>query len=191
VGQLAVTSPFDGLVATVDVQDRDAVQQNAPLLTVVDLSRFEIEVKIPDSYAGEVAPGVQAEIEDGGRTFPGTLTAVSPEVTNSQIAGTVRFSGQASGEIPAGLRQSQRVSVRLVLDRRANVLKVPRGPFLDSAGGRQVYVLADGLATLREIRTGASSVGEVEIVEGLRDGEQVVLSDIQQFHGAKTVLVRR
>jgi HlyD family secretion protein len=191
VGQLAVTSPFDGLVATVDVQDRDAVQQNAPLLTVVDLSRFEIEVKIPDSYAGEVAPGVQAEIEDGGRTFPGTLTAVSPEVTNSQIAGTVRFSGQASGEIPAGLRQSQRVSVRLVLDRRANVLKVPRGPFLDSAGGRQVYVLADGLATLREIRTGASSVGEVEIVDGLREGEQVVLSDIQQFHGAKTVLVRR
>jgi HlyD family secretion protein len=191
VGQLAVLSPFDGLVATVEVQDRDAVQQNAPLLTVVDLSRFEIEVKIPDSYAGEVAPGVPAVIEDGGRTFPGTLTAVSPEVTNSQIAGTVRFSGKAPGEIPAGLRQSQRVSVRLVLDRRANVLKVPRGPFLDSAGGRQVYVLADGLANLREIRTGASSVGEVEITDGLREGEQVVLSEIQQFHGAKTVLVRR
>jgi HlyD family secretion protein len=187
VGQLAVIAPFDGLVATVEVQDRDAVQQNAPLLTVVDLSQFEIEVRIPDSYAGEVAPGVAAVIEDAGRTFPGTLTAVSPEVTNSQIAGTVKF---ASAEMPAGLRQSQRVSVRLVLDRRTGVLKVPRGPFLDTGGGRQVYVLADGLARLREIRTGASSVSEVEIVDGLREGEQVVLSDMQ-LNGAKTVLVRR
>lgn|SRR6185369_9924565 len=187
VGQLAVIAPFDGLVATVEVQNRDAVQQNAPLLTVVDLSQFEIEVRIPDSYAGDVAPGVAAVIEDSGRTFPGTLTAVSPEVTNSQIAGTVKFS---SAEMPAGLRQSQRVSVRLVLDRRTGVLKVPRGPFLDTGGGRQVYVLADGLARLREIRTGASSVSEVEIVDGLREGEQVVLSDMQ-LNGAKTVLVRR
>jgi HlyD family secretion protein len=187
VHELAVVAPFDGLVATVDVQDRDAVQQNAPLLTVVDLSQFEIEVRIPDSYAGEVAPGVPAVIEDAGRSYPGTLTAVSPEITDSQIAGTVKF----TGALPVGLRQSQRVAVRLVLDRRPDVLKVPRGPFLDSSGGRQVYVLADGLATLRPIRTGASSVGEVEIVDGLRQGEQVVLSDIQQFNGAKTVLVRR
>jgi HlyD family secretion protein len=190
VRQLDVVSPFDGLVATVDVQDRDAVQQNAPLLTVVDLSRFEIEVRIPDSYAGEIAPGVQAVIEDSGRTYPGTLTSVSPEIKDSQIAGTVQF----SGAVPAGLRQSQRVSVRLVLDRRSNVLKVPRGPFLDSSGGRRIYVLdgpEGGLATLREIRTGASSVGEVEIVDGLREGEQVVLSDMQQVNGAKTVLVRR
>jgi HlyD family secretion protein len=194
VRQLDVVAPFDGLVATVDVQDRDAVQQNAPLLTVVDLSRFEIEVRIPDSYAGEIAPGVQALIEDGGRSYPGTLTAVSPEIKDSQIAGTVQFSGLSPDGMPAGLRQSQRVSVRLVLDRRANVIKVPRGPFLDSSGGRRIYVLdgpEGGLATLREIRTGASSVGEIEIVDGLRAGEQVVLSDIQQFNGAQTVLVRR
>lgn len=187
VRELEVVAPFDGLVATVEIQDRDAVQQNAPLLTVVDLSKFEIEVRIPDSYAGEIAPGVPAVIEDGGRSYPGTLTAVSPEIKDSQIAGTVQF----SEAVPAGLRQSQRVSVRLVLDRRADVLKVPRGPFLDSSGGRRIYVLADGLATLREIRTGASSVGEVEVVDGLRAGEQVVLSDIQQFNGAQTVLVRR
>jgi HlyD family secretion protein len=195
VRELAITAPFDGLVATVEVQDRDAVQPNAPLLTVVDLSQFEIEVRIPDSYAGEVAPGVPAVIEDGGRAYPGELTAVSPEIKDSQIAGTVQFRGQSPQEKPPKLRQSQRVAVRLILDRRANVLKVPRGPFLDSGGGRRIYVLADGLAgglaTLREIRTGASSVGEVEIVDGLREGEQVVLSETQQFNGAKTVLVRR
>lgn len=187
VRELTITAPFDGLVSNIEVQDRDAVQPNAPLLTVVDLSEYEIEVRIPDSYADDVAPGLPAVIELGGRTWKGELTAVSPEVSNSQVLGTVHF----AGGIPEGLRQSQRVSVRLVLERKPGVLKVPRGPFLDSGGGRQVYVLEDGLATLRQIRTGATSVGEVEIVEGLEEGERVVLSDLSLFNGARTVLVRQ
>ncbi len=187
VRELSISAPFDGLVASVEVQDRDAVQPNAPLLTVVDLSEYEIEVRIPDSYADDVAPGLPAVIELGGKTWEGELTALSPEVVNSQVLGTVQFAGQ----VPDGLRQSQRVSVRLVLERRPDVLKVPRGPFLDSGGGRQIYVLADGLATLRQIRTGATSVGEVEIVEGLEAGERIVLSDLTLFNGAKTVLVRQ
>jgi HlyD family secretion protein len=187
IRELTIVSPFDGLVANLEVQDRDAVQPNAPLLTVVDLSEYEIEVRIPDSYADDVAPGLPAVIELGGKTWPGELTAVSPEVTNSQVQGTVHF----NGPIPDGLRQSQRVSVRLVLERKAGVLKVPRGPFLDSGGGRQAYVLADGLATLRQIRTGATSVGEVEILEGIDEGERIILSDLTLFNGAKTVLVRQ
>jgi len=187
VAELTIRAPFDGLVATIDVQDRDAVAPNAPLLTVVDLSKFEVEVEIPESYAPDAGSGTPARINIDGREVAGRLTAVSPEVRSSQVQGTVAFAGAA----PEGLRQSQRVTVRLLLETRPGVLKVPRGPFLESGGGRQIYVLADGLATLRPIRVGAMSVSEVEVVEGLREGEQVVLSDITQFNGARTVLVRR
>jgi HlyD family secretion protein len=187
VRELTVTAPFDGLVATLDVDDRAAVTPNAPLLTVVDLSAFEIQVHIPEAYADEVGPGTPAVVEYAGREIPAKLTAVSPEVRESQVQGTVAF----TGEMPEGLRQNQRVSVRLLLDRKADVLKVPRGPFLESGGGGKVYVLQDGLATLRDIKTGASSVSEVEILDGLNEGDHILLSDIQQFNGAKTVLVRR
>lgn len=187
VRELAVAAPFDGQVATVDVDDRQAVTANAPLLTVVDLSTYEVEIHIPEAYADEIGPGTRVEIDYAGRKFPGTLTAVSPEVRESQVEGTVAFGDGP----PEGLRQNQRVSVRLVLDRRADVLKVPRGPFLESGGGRKVYVLEDGLATLRDIRTGAMSVGEVEILEGLAEGDQILLTDTQQFQGAETVLVRQ
>jgi HlyD family secretion protein len=187
VAELTIRAPFDGLVATIDVQDRDAVAPNAPLLTVVDLSKFEVEVQIPESYAPDAVPGTPAVVNVDGRDVPGRLTAVSPEVQASQVQGTVAF----TGGVPPRLRQSQRVPVRLLLETRPGVLKVPRGPFLDSGGGRQIYVLADGLATLRTIRVGAMSVSEVEVVEGLREGEQVVLSEITQFDGARTVLVRR
>ena len=188
VHELTVPAPFDGQVATVDVDDRQAVAANAPLLTVVDLSTYEVEIRIPESYADEIGLGTRVEIDYAGRKFPGTLTSVSPEVRESQVEGIVAFGG---GQVPAGLRQNQRVSVRLVLDRRENVLKVPRGPFFESGGGRKVYVLEDGLATLRDIRTGAMSVGEVEVLEGLAEGDQILLTDTQQFQGAETVLVRQ
>jgi HlyD family secretion protein len=187
VGELTLRAPFDGLVATVDAQDRDAVAQSAPLLTIVDLSKYEIQVQIPESYAAEAAIGTPAAISYGGREVPGTLTAVSPEVRAGQVEGTVQFQGVP----PERLRQSQRVSLRLVFETRPNVLKVARGPFLEAGGGHQAYVLADGLATLRPIRVGATSVSEVEIVDGLKEGERVLLSDTEQFNGARTVLVRR
>lgn len=187
VAELTLVAPFDGIVATIEVEDRDAVQANRPLLTVVDLSAFEVEVKIPESYADDVALGMPAVVYHAGGEIPGEVTAVSPEVSGSQVEGIVAF----RGPVPSGLRQSQRVSTRLVFEKKSGVLKVPRGPFLESGAGRLIYVLKDGLATLSPIRIGAVSVSEVEIVEGLAEGDQVLLSDTQQFGGAKTLLVRK
>jgi HlyD family secretion protein len=184
---LALVAPFDGMVATVDVQDRDAVNANQPVLTVVDLSKFEIEFDMPENYASDVAPGTRAEIQYEGRTWPGRVTVVSPEVKDSQVRGTVVF----EGEQPAGLRQSQRVSTRILLEHRPGVLKLPRGAFLESGGGRLAWVQEDGgLLVKRSIETGATSVSEVEVLKGLREGERVVVSDTSIFEGARRVLLR-
>lgn len=183
---LAVTAPFDGMVATVEVQDRDAVERNQPLLTVVDLAQLELAISVPEAFADEVAPGTPAQVVYDGREWPGKVISISPEVTGGQVEGRVEL----LGEPPPGLKQNQRLSTRLVLERRRAVVKVPRGPFLESGGGRKIYVLADGLATLRDIETGTSSVAEVEVVAGLQPGEVVLLTDVTQFNGARTVLVR-
>lgn len=185
-GELAVRSPFDGLVGTVEVDDRDAVAENQALLSVVDLSRYEVEVGIPEVYADDVAAGTRAVVIYDGRPIGAEVTAVSPAVAGGQVEGRVAFREPA----PPGLRQNQRVSVRLVFDRRDDVLKVPRGPFYESGGGRAIYVLDDGLAVRREIETGAVSVSEVEVAAGLAEGETVVLNDVTSFGGAETVRVR-
>jgi HlyD family secretion protein len=183
---LRIVAPFDGMVATVSVQDRDAVGPNQAILTIVDLSAFEVEFDVPENYATLLAPGTRAEILYEGRTYPGKVTVVSPEVRDSQVRGTVVF----DGETPPGLRQSQRVSVRMVLERKDGVLKTARGPFLESGGGRHAYVVEDGIARRRDIGVGAVSVSEVEIVRGLREGERIVVSDTSVFEGAGTVLIR-
>lgn len=183
---LRIAAPFDGMVATVNVQDRDAVGPNQAVLTIVDLSAFEVEFDVPENYATLLTPGTRAEILYEGRTYPGKVTVVSPEVRDSQVRGTVVF----DGETPPGLRQSQRVSVRMVLEKRNGVLKTARGPFLESGGGRHAYVVEDGIARRRDIGVGAVSVSEVEIVRGLREGERIVVSDTSVFEGAGTVLIR-
>ena len=179
-------APFDGMVANVDVQDRDAVAANAPVMTVVNLAQFEVEFDVAENYASDLLPGTAAEIQYEGKPFAGKVTAVSPEIRDSQVRGTVVFDGAT----PPGLRQSQRVSVRLLLERKANVLKAPRGPFVEAGGGRTAYVVEDGIATKREIQVGSMSVSEVEIVRGLAEGDQIVVSDTSQFEGARTVLIR-
>jgi HlyD family secretion protein len=186
VEELTIRSPFDGLVATLPVKDRDAVVRGQAVVGVLDLSNLEVEINIPESYADKVAPGAEAEVMVDNRMRPGKVTSVTPEVRDGQVAGRVAFVGGP----PPGLRQNQRVSTRLILARKNDVLKVPRGPFVESGGGRWIYVVSSGVAHRREVELGAVSVTEVEIVRGLEAGDEVVLSDLSQLQGAQTVLLR-
>ena len=186
VSRLAVVSPVDGLVSRVEVRDKDTVQPNQALISVVDLSKFEVEVQVPENYGGEIGIGTTAAVLYEGTEYPGDVKSLSPEVENSQFKGIVEFSENP----PGSLKQNQRVNTRLILDSRPDVVKAPRGPFLESMGGRQVYVVSNGVAELRPITVGAVSVTEVEVTSGLEEGEQIVLSDMTRFDGAKRILLR-
>jgi len=186
VDRLAVRAPLAGLVSRLDVQDHDAVVPGQPLVAVVDLSEFEVEVLVPETYADEISPGTPAVIDCDGQTRDGVVKSISPEVEGSQVRAIVAF----RGESPEGLRQNQRVSTRLLMESRAGVLKVARGPFVDSSGGREAYVVKGNVAELRPIRIGASSLGELEIVEGLEEGDRIIVSDVSRFRGAERIYLR-
>lgn len=186
VNDLTIRAPFDGMVAAITVQDRDAVAPNQPVLTVVNLSSLEVEIGLPEEYANETTVGTPATITFLDREYPGHVTRISPEVTESVVNATVAFDGAQ----PEGLKQNQRLTTRLTFESKKNVLKVARGAYLESEGGRAAYVVSDKMATRRAITTGASSVSEIEILSGLKEGESIVLSDTTPFQHAKTVMLR-
>ena len=183
VGDLSMKSPVNGVVGTLAVAERTSVAQNAPLLTVVDLSAFEIEFLVPESYADDLGLGMDAEVTYAARKYAAKVSAVSPEVKQGQVTGRLRF----SGDTPQGLRQNQRLAARIVLEQRDNVLKIQRGPFLDAGGGRVAYVVQDDIASRTKIQTGATSVSEVEILEGLSPGDQIIISNLAEFERVETV----
>ncbi|MFL6550428.1 MAG: efflux RND transporter periplasmic adaptor subunit [Povalibacter sp.] len=183
VSDLEIKSPVDGIVGTLAVNERAAVPQNAAVITVVDLTAFQIEIQVPETYADDLKLGMDAEITYGSRKYPALISAVSPEVKQGQVTGRLSF----SGEVPQGLRQNQRLSSRIVLEQRDGVVKVARGQFLDSGGGRLAYVVQDDIATRAKIQTGATSVSEVEILEGLSPGDHIIISSVGEFDRAETV----
>ena len=186
VDLLNIRSPVNGIVGDLLVQQKAAVVRDTPVMAVVDLTQFEIEVQVPESYADDLAVGMQAEVTQGGTRYAGELIAVSPEIVANLVGGRVRFVADA----PANLRQNQRLTTRILLDEHPGVLMVQRGQFLDSGGGRIAYVVGtDGMAVRREIETGARSLAAVEIVSGLEAGDRIVISNLDPFRSAETVLL--
>ncbi|WP_425478183.1 efflux RND transporter periplasmic adaptor subunit [Pseudoxanthomonas winnipegensis] len=186
VDALTLRAPFDGQVGQVQIAQGTNVAINAPILSVVDLSKFEVEIKVPESFARDLAIGVPAQLTSGsGEPFPGKISAVSPEVVAGEVTARVRFDGPQ----PPGLRQSQRMSARILLDTRKNVLKVERGPFVEQSGGRYAYVMDGSSAQRQPVQLGVSSLSETEILSGLKEGDRVVVSGADQFGDAPRVTV--
>lgn len=187
VDELTVRAPVDGFIGTLSVQNRSVVAANTALMTLVDLSRLEVELEVPESFVADMGLGMSAEIQLGGVTATGKLSALSPEVVRNQVLARVRF----DGEQPKGLRQSQRVSARLLIEERPNVVMVPRGPFVENEGGRFAYVVQDGIAVRTPIRMGATSVTGVEILSGLKPGDKVVIAGTDTFANAARVSINK
>lgn len=183
--ELNVRSPVNGQVGQLFVSDRMAVARDAKLISVVDLSLLEVQMQVAESFARELQIGMPGEISGNGQRWKGRVSSVSPEVVNSEVAARLRF----DAALPEQLRQNQRLAVRVLLDQRDNVITVARGSFVDEGGGRVAYVLRDGQAERRAIRLGAQSLAKVEVLEGLKPGERVVISGAEAFAGAERVAI--
>ncbi len=187
VDALNLRSPVDGQVGQVQVADRASVAKDAPLLTVIDLSALEVEIKIAESFARDLRPGMPAELESGGRHWQASVSGVSPEVVGGQVTTRLRF-GDAK---PDGLRQNERVSVRILIDRRDDVLEVDRGAFVDQDGGGFAYVMRGDVAERRSVRLGAASIAKVEILAGVSAGDRIVINGTDAFEHAPRVILTR
>lgn len=185
VAELQVRSPVDGQVGQLFIADRTNVARDAKLLSVIDLSALEVQMQVAESFARELQPGMPGEISGNGQTWAGQVSSVSPEVVNGEVSARLRFNGQQ----PEQLRQNQRLSVRVLLDRRDKVLGVANGSFVDEGGGSQAYVVRNGVAQKVAVKLGARSLERVEVISGLVAGDRVVISGADNFKGADRVLI--
>ncbi|RZF91572.1 HlyD family efflux transporter periplasmic adaptor subunit [Pseudoalteromonas sp. CO302Y] len=184
VNDLTIIASVSGIVGNLLVQQKEAVTQSQPLMTLVDLSNFEAELQVPESYANELGLGMQVELTLGARHVTGTLSAISPEVNNREVTTRVRFDDEL-----VGIRQNQRLTARILLENRDNVLQVKRGAFLQQ-GGTRAYRIDGDMAYLIDIKTGASSINAVELLEGVQAGDQLIISNYDRYKQAPVLVLR-
>lgn len=185
VNELNILAPVNGIVGSWAVEQKSAVTLNQALMTVVDLSAFQVEINIPESYADEMGLGMVAKVTYNGKEYDAAITTISPEVTNNVVKGRLAFSDQP----PPGIKQNQRVSSRVILDEKKNVLFLPRGSFVQHHGGRKAFVINTGIATLTDINIGSSSVSKIEVISGLTEGQEVIISNTDFVEDAETLVI--
>ncbi len=179
---LTVRSPVAGMVGSLAQTDQSYVPQNAPLLTVVDLSALAIQFQVAESLADGIAAGVPAEVTLNGESVKGVVTDISPSVQDGWVTGRARFAGAQ----PVGLRQNEQASVRIILGQQSNVLKMDRGAYL-SPQTSFVYVIRGDEAVRTPVTLGAASISEIQVLHGLEAGDRVVISDPEPFNDAAAV----
>jgi HlyD family secretion protein len=171
-GQLSIRSAMSGQVAQILVADHSVVSRDAPMIGLVDPKDVELDLRIPQNAAADVQLGATADVTAAAENYEARVVEVSSE----SVGGMVLIKLQFNGARPSGLRQGQRLSTRLVLERHTNVLKVQRGPFVEESGGEFAYVVDGKRAIRRPIHIGAINADEVEITDGLHAGDAVVVA---------------
>jgi HlyD family secretion protein len=187
VDALVIRSPVDGQVGQVLATHRASIAANEAVLSVVDLTAFEVEFRVPESFARDLGLGMAAEIRAASERYDARVRSVSPQVVNGEVVGRLQFVGAT----PAGLRQNQRLSARILLDEKPDALMVERGPFLETSGGRYAYFVSDGIAERRPVETGIASVDAVEILAGASAGDRIVIAGADIFGDADRVRLSR
>jgi RND family efflux transporter MFP subunit len=176
-----VTAPIDGVVSERRVNVGDLVGEagaNQPLFHIVDNSVLNLSVSAPSAALAALRRGQTIEFMTDafpGRTFLGKIKYINPSVGNTDRS--VRVMAEVhngTGELKGGLF----VKGRVITKRREGVVLVPRDSLLSwnvAGGTASIYVVEKERARRREVRTGAVDGGGVEIVSGLKSGEQYVV----------------
>ncbi|MDO7848742.1 HlyD family efflux transporter periplasmic adaptor subunit [Hymenobacter sp. M29] len=173
--QADISSQQPGVLTWVNENIGTTVQAGDPLARVADLSSFRVRATITDSYAEALHPGDPVVVRANDTDLRGTISTVSPSVDK----GVVTFYAQLDNPHHPLLRANLRADVFVVTRAHHSVLRVKNGPYYLGGKEQPVFVLADGRAVRRTVRFGDSNFDYVQVLSGLRMGDEIVVSDMK------------
>ena len=176
--ELNVRAGVSGVVQQVPVEAGQRVAPGTILAKVAEPGRLKAELQIAETQVKDVVVGQAASIDTRNGIIPGQVIRIDPAAVN----GTVKVDVQLNGEYPKGVRPDLSVDGTIDIERLSNVLYVGRPAYGQAESTVGVFKLAaNGEASRVQVKLGRSSVNQIEIVEGLREGEQVILSDMSAW----------
>jgi len=181
---LEIKTPLTGVVGNWLVAQKNTLAANTAIMTVVDLSEYEVELSVPEFYADDLGLGLTVAMQISGQQISGEIIAISPEIKANQV----KVRAKLTSPIDIQLRQNQRINARIEFEKKSDVLMLQRGAFMGSLAGKFAFkILGDNTATKIAITTGASSVEYVELTSGAIENDQIIISDYQDFNQAEQI----
>ncbi|HKP73297.1 MAG TPA: efflux RND transporter periplasmic adaptor subunit [Pyrinomonadaceae bacterium] len=179
VQTLRVLAGTNGVLQQMEVEVGQQVQPGTNLARVVEPQNLKAALRIAETQAKDISMGQQASIDTRNGVIPGHVVRIDPAAQQ----GTVTVDVALDAALPQGARPDLSVDGTIELERLENVLYVGRPAFGQSQSTVGMFKLEPGgqFATRVTVKLGRSSVNTVEILEGLQEGDQVILSDTSQW----------
>lgn len=166
-----------GVLTWVITEAGVTLQRGQVFARIADQSSYRIEATASDIHASRLSSGMPAEVRVAGEVLRGTVSSVNPAIENGAVHFEVRLDEPSNPR----LRNSMRVEVSVIGGERTNVLKVARGPFATGARREQVFVIQGNEAFRRDVEIGAFGRDELEMLSGLNEGDEVIISNTSEF----------
>ncbi len=179
IESMHVKAGVSGVLQQVPVDVGQRVSAGAILARVVQPEKLKAELKIPETQAKDVAIGQAASVDTRNGIIEGHVSRIDPAAVN----GTVTVDVKLEGALPPGARPDLSVDGTIEIERLTDVLYVGRPTFGQPNSQISLFRLdADGKGATRvQVKLGRSSVNTIEILDGLRIGDQVILSDMSAW----------
>lgn len=170
-------SPRRATLTYISDQIGRQVSQGEKVAVIADLSRFKVIAEIADSYADRVAVGSRVTIKAGNTELGGMVTNVTPLSKN----GIISFSVTLDDDDHPRLRSGLKTEVHVLCDIRDDALRIPVGPYYHGAGAYEMFIIDGDELVRRHVRLGESGYDFVEVLDGLSPGDNVVISDMNEY----------
>lgn len=185
---LVVRAPLTGQLTSFDLQKGQLLQKGQNIGQIDVNGGYKIRASIDEHYISRIYAGQKGSVSFNEHTYEMTVNKVNPQVKNGFFEADLVF----GKDIPEDLRKGQNMSVKLGLSSQSQAVVLNRGNFAQSTGGSWVFVLnSDGTeAERREIKTGRQNPQYFEILEGLQEGDKVIVSSYNGFEDKEKLILK-
>lgn len=174
LSKMNLTAPFDGMLGKGKVSPGDYVNLGQPIVTLTDTRHLRVEYNVPEKYLGYLKLGQAVTVTSPsypGKTFIGKLTFISPTVTADNRSISLYADIPNESDL---LKAGMLVTVMQSLGNEDHALMVPVRSLVPVLDGAQIYKVIDGRAQAVNVKTGKRTKNEVQIVEGISPGDNVI-----------------
>lgn len=184
---LATTKSDRSGVLTWVVQEEGAtIQKGAVIARIADLNSFRVDATISDVHANRLSPGMPVSIKINNDALAGAIRSIDPTIRN----GIVTLQASLHDQSSALLKSNLRCDVLIVTDRKDKTLRIKKGPFANAEGAREVFVMRGEVAVKTPVKFGLASFDFFEVLSGLLEGDEVIISEMTEYQYLKEVKIK-
>ncbi|MBT7619266.1 MAG: efflux RND transporter periplasmic adaptor subunit [Calditrichaeota bacterium] len=186
INRATVKSNMKGVLVWIASEEGATIRQGEILARIANLERFRIEATVSDLNSARIAVGLAVKVKANNEILNGNIHNILPNIEGGIITLIIHLADPSHNN----LRSNLSVDVYIITESRDDVLRVNKGPFVNGPGEQEVFVIEDTRAIRRKATIGIAGMDKYEVIDGLQEGETVILSGTDDYNHLETIRIK-